>query len=55
MAQRPAVIAAVQRTRTTGVLGPVSFDEFGDLAEPRLTVLEVRDGKFSAVATRNYP
>lgn len=47
---RPAVVQAVQDTRTEGAVGSIAFDEFGDLVDPVLSLYEARDGDWTLIS-----
>jgi ABC-type branched-subunit amino acid transport system substrate-binding protein len=48
---RAAVLGALQRTKLDGVLGPISFDQFGDITRKLVTVYTVRGRDFTPVTT----
>ncbi len=48
---RAAVIGALQRTKLDGVLGPISFDRFGDTTRKLVTIYAVEGADFTAVTT----
>jgi branched-chain amino acid transport system substrate-binding protein len=46
---RAAVIGALQRTKLDGVLGPISFDRFGDTTRKLVTIYAVEGADFTPV------
>ncbi|MCK9283950.1 MAG: branched-chain amino acid ABC transporter substrate-binding protein [Rhodocyclaceae bacterium] len=45
------VLAELKKTKYTGVIGPIEFDDKGDLKNGPITVNVVKDGKWQAVET----
>lgn len=51
---RQQIVAEVQKSQFDGIAGKVSFDEFGDTTNKRLTVYQVTNGKWKAVKSGTY-
>lgn len=45
------ILAEMQKTQFNGVIGPIAFDEKGDLRDGPLTIYAVKSGKWEAIET----
>jgi len=45
------ILAEMQKTQLNGVIGPIAFDEKGDLRDGPLTIYTVKSGKWEAIET----